>query len=37
MSILAEARNVPVRGFIWYVETGEAVELEEPVPSMCLD
>jgi ATP-dependent exoDNAse (exonuclease V) beta subunit len=27
MSILAEAWNVPVRGFIWYVETGEAVEV----------
>jgi ATP-dependent helicase/nuclease subunit A len=26
MSILAGAWNVPVRGFIWYVETGEAVE-----------
>jgi ATP-dependent helicase/nuclease subunit A len=27
MAILAEAWNVPVRGFIWYVETGEAVEV----------
>ena len=26
MSILGEAWSVPVRGFIWYVETGEAVE-----------
>ncbi|MEK6778712.1 MAG: UvrD-helicase domain-containing protein [Candidatus Deferrimicrobiota bacterium] len=34
MSILAEAWNVPVRGFIWYVETGEAVE--QAVPSMRL-
>jgi hypothetical protein len=28
MEILSEAWNVPVRGFIWYVETGEAVEVE---------
>jgi ATP-dependent helicase/nuclease subunit A len=27
MEILAEAWSVPVRGFIWYVETGEAVEV----------
>jgi ATP-dependent exoDNAse (exonuclease V) beta subunit len=27
MSILAGALAVPVRGFIWYVETGEAVEV----------
>ncbi len=27
MEILAEAWNVPVRGFLWYVETGEAVEV----------
>ena len=26
MAILAESLRVPVRGFIWYVETGEAVE-----------
>jgi hypothetical protein len=25
-AILAAAWNVPVRGFVWYVETGEAVE-----------
>ena len=34
MSILATAWNVPVRGFLWYVETGEAVEVGEPVRSM---
>ncbi|MCL1926494.1 MAG: UvrD-helicase domain-containing protein [Syntrophorhabdaceae bacterium] len=26
-SVLAEAWDVPVRGFIWYVESGEAVEV----------
>ena len=26
-AILAEAWGVPVRGFIWYVETGESVEV----------
>jgi len=25
--ILAGAWNAPVRGFLWYVETGEAVEV----------
>lgn len=28
MEILSRAWNVPVRGFIWYVESGEAVEVE---------
>ena len=27
MVILGESLRVPVRGFIWYVETGEAVEV----------
>ena len=27
IAILAEAWGIPVRGFIWYVETGEAVEV----------
>jgi superfamily I DNA/RNA helicase len=27
MAILSEAWEVPVRGFVWYVETGEAVEV----------
>lgn len=27
MEILAEAWSVPVRGFLWYVETGEAAEV----------
>ena len=27
MEILAEASGLPVRGFVWYVETGEAVEV----------
>jgi CRISPR/Cas system-associated exonuclease Cas4 (RecB family) len=27
MSILAEAWGVTVRGFLWYVETGETVEV----------
>jgi CRISPR/Cas system-associated exonuclease Cas4 (RecB family) len=28
MEILSDAWNVPARGFIWYVETGETVEIE---------
>jgi ATP-dependent helicase/nuclease subunit A len=28
VEILSAAWNVPVRGFIWYVETGETVEIE---------
>jgi ATP-dependent helicase/nuclease subunit A len=31
-SILAEAWSVPVRGFVWYVETGEAVEVPPTPP-----
>src|SRR5512134_217678 len=31
MAILAEALCFPVRGFIWYVETGEAVEVTQTV------
>jgi hypothetical protein len=27
MEILAEAWSVPARGFLWYVETGEALEV----------
>jgi hypothetical protein len=27
MGILSEAWGVPVRGFVWYVETGEAPEV----------
>lgn len=27
VEILSEAWNVPVRGFVWYVETGESVEV----------
>jgi len=27
MDVLAEAWGMPVRGFVWYVETGEAVEV----------
>jgi ATP-dependent helicase/nuclease subunit A len=32
MSILSGAWKVPVRGFIWYVETGEAVEVAPTLP-----
>jgi hypothetical protein len=31
-SLVAEAWNVPVRGFLWYVESGEAVEVPPTPP-----
>jgi hypothetical protein len=34
MEILGEAWSVPVRGFIWYVETGEAVEVRGECQSL---
>jgi len=33
MSIMVEAWNIPVRGFLWYVETGEAVEVASSGPA----
>ncbi len=33
MEVLSGAWGVPVRGFLWYVETGESVEIERPPPT----
>lgn len=30
--VLSDAWNVPVRGFLWYIETGEAVEVDPETP-----
>ena len=27
MAMLADAWSIPVRGFLWYVETGETIEV----------